>query len=602
MNSLDLITAHYIISPIFLLLLIGGMVGILTFLFLLRSRKTPGVRYWLIWEIAATVWAFTYAFEFAATDIETKIIWSKFSYLGIVYCSVSFFFFSLEFSSQYLLLKKKLVIALFVLATIFILSPFTNELHHLHWKSYSINAETNTVSYIYGPFFWIIFAFSYLTLISGIINVIFLYFRSSVFYRRQITLLFVASLLPPIGNLMYVFHINPVPGFDWTPLTFLVTGILIAINISQFNMFDLVPFARNKLLDIMPDAILILDKSMRVADYNPAFKKLTDAYQEELVGQHIKSIFPKREELIEQIIQHNEFQSNILHELDGETSYFDLRSITLFDQNKQLSGWLLVLKDITARILAEEKSKDATFSLMNEIQVKEKLIDDLDAFSHTLAHDLKNLLGSIVGASNMIKSDIDDMSREFLLEMNDLITDSATKTIHITTELLTLASVRQQDIRPVVVNMGKAVSDSIQRLKDKINETKAILKVPETWPEVLGNQVWLEEVWTNYLSNAIKYGGIPPVIEFGSDIISENKVKYWIKDNGKGLSETEIAILFSKFTRLEPLRAEGHGLGLSIVKRIIEKLNGEVGIESQNIPGQGSTFYFILPLAFQTQE
>jgi signal transduction histidine kinase len=58
-----------------------------------------------------------------------------------------------------------------------------------------------------------------------------------------------------------------------------------------------------------------------------------------------------------------------------------------------------------------------------------------------------------------------------------------------------------------------------------------------------------------------------------------------------------MALLFNKFTRLETARAEGHGLGLSIVKRIIEKLNGEVGVESENIPGQGSVFYFILPLA-----
>jgi signal transduction histidine kinase len=83
----------------------------------------------------------------------------------------------------------------------------------------------------------------------------------------------------------------------------------------------------------------------------------------------------------------------------------------------------------------------------------------------------------------------------------------------------------------------------------------------------------------------------------GSETLVEGKVMFWIKDNGKGLSNDEMLSLFHKFTRLDMLKVEGNGLGLSIVKRIIEKLNGTVGVESENVPGNGSTFYFILPLA-----
>jgi len=135
------------------------------------------------------------------------------------------------------------------------------------------------------------------------------------------------------------------------------------------------------------------------------------------------------------------------------------------------------------------------------------------------------------------------------------------------------------------------------RLKDVIQDNGAEITLPESWPEALGYEAWLEEVWLNYISNAIKYGGKPPRIQIGSDVLSDNRVKFWIRDNGMGLSEDDIALLFNKFTRLDTMRAEGHGLGLSIVKRIMEKLDGETGVESQNIPGEGSTFYFILPLA-----
>lgn len=594
MGSLSLNINNYTISPLFLLLLLGGLIGIIFFLFLTRYRNAPGVKYLLVWQMASAIWAFTYAFEFAANDLSTKIFWSKLSYFGIVYCSVSFFFFSLEFSAQYQFLKKKFILAFYTLSTLFILSPFTNSLHHLHWKEYFIIHETNATGYVYGPLFWIIFAYSYILLIFGIINIALMFFRMSGYYKRQIVLLFIACLLPPIGNISYVFHINPVPGFDWTPFTFLLTGILISINIFLNRMFDLVPFARAKLFDILPDGILIMNNSLKIADCNPALKKLLGDSDWEIIGRKVEDVFPHRKELIQEIVKHDEYHTRIFREVKGETHYFDLYALALFDQHQKVNGRLIVLQNVTLHVEAEEKIRKANTSLTLEIVEKEKLIADLDAFSHTVAHDLKNMLGAIESATDIVKSGIDDLTKEELLEINELINSAATKTQHITRELLTLASVRQEEVKLVPVDMNKIVNESIKRLNSMIQETGAKISVQEKWPEVLGYVTWLEEVWTNYISNAIKYGGTPPEIQIGSETLKENKAKFWIKDNGNGLSPEDMSVLFNKFTRLELLRAEGNGLGLSIVKRIIEKLGGEVGVESKNIAGEGSVFYFIL--------
>jgi two-component system, sensor histidine kinase and response regulator len=102
-------------------------------------------------------------------------------------------------------------------------------------------------------------------------------------------------------------------------------------------------------------------------------------------------------------------------------------------------------------------------------------------------------------------------------------------------------------------------------------------------------------VWINYLSNGCKYGGQPPELELGADVLLDGQVRFWVQDNGRGLAAEEQARLFVPFTRLEQARAKGYGLGLSVVRRIIEKLGGQVGVESAGIPGQGSKFYFILP-------
>ena len=115
------------------------------------------------------------------------------------------------------------------------------------------------------------------------------------------------------------------------------------------------------------------------------------------------------------------------------------------------------------------------------------------------------------------------------------------------------------------------------------------------WPIASGYAPWIEEVWVNYVSNAIKYGGRPPHIELGATRQANDTIRFWVRDNGGGLTLEEQSRLFTAFTRLHQARAKGHGLGLSIVKRIIEKLGGTVGVESEI--GAGSTFYFILPAA-----
>jgi signal transduction histidine kinase len=112
---------------------------------------------------------------------------------------------------------------------------------------------------------------------------------------------------------------------------------------------------------------------------------------------------------------------------------------------------------------------------------------------------------------------------------------------------------------------------------------------------VLGYAPWVEEVLTNYLSNAIKYGGQPPRVEVGWSPQADGMIRLWVRDNGPGLAAQDQQALFAPFTRLAPVRAGGHGLGLSIARRIIEKLGGQVGVASRGVPGQGSEFFFALP-------
>jgi two-component system, sensor histidine kinase and response regulator len=161
--------------------------------------------------------------------------------------------------------------------------------------------------------------------------------------------------------------------------------------------------------------------------------------------------------------------------------------------------------------------------------------------------------------------------------------------------LLTLAGVSNQ-AQPAleIVDMAAIVQQVLHvRLAYPIAEHQAEIELPEQWPLIHSYSPWIEEVWANYLSNGIKYGGAPPKLTLGAEKIEGNKVKFWVKDNGNGLAKNEQSRLFLPFTRLHHHSVEGHGLGLSIVKKIAEKLGGEAGVMSEI--NQGSLFYFILP-------
>jgi len=96
----------------------------------------------------------------------------------------------------------------------------------------------------------------------------------------------------------------------------------------------------------------------------------------------------------------------------------------------------------------------------------------------------------------------------------------------------------------------------------------------------MGHAPWIEQVWINYISNALKYGGRPPRVELGADPPSDGAVRFWVRDNGPGFTPEEQARLFTPFTRLAQMSVEGHGLGLSIVQRIVDKLGGQVSAEA----------------------
>ena len=248
---------------------------------------------------------------------------------------------------------------------------------------------------------------------------------------------------------------------------------------------------------------------------------------------------------------------------------------------------------------------------------------ELDAFAHTVAHDLKSPLTFLKGYGELLIEEYATLPRSEILHYAKKMVNGTTKLDSIVDNLLLLASIRTTEIATTPLDMHAIVNEAQQRLSPMLAQYQATLNMPTTWPHVMGYAPWVEEIWVNYINNAIKYGGdsdlnIPPHVELGFDPPSQlpansppgkattcdyeavshpGNIRFWVKDNGPGLSAEAQARLFMPFERLHQTNINGHGLGLSIVRRIAQRLCGEVGVESQF--GLGSTFYFALPPAPQ---
>jgi PAS domain S-box-containing protein len=259
------------------------------------------------------------------------------------------------------------------------------------------------------------------------------------------------------------------------------------------------------------------------------------------------------------------------------------------------------VRDITRR-------KEMENALLEYQHQLEEQNEELRAFSHTVAHDLKTPLSSIIGYGDLLQQRYATMPPEKLGQLLSTIVQTGYRMNNIVDELLLLSGVRDTEVEMAPLDMADIVSSALQRLAFMIRKQQAVIVLPDVWPTALGHGPWVEEVWVNYLSNAIKYGGQPPRVELGATAHENARLRFWVADNGAGLAPEEQAKLFAPFERLHQVRIQGHGLGLSIVHRIVEKLGGQVGVRSPVPPelrsssageedGHGCAFYFALPSA-----
>lgn len=341
---------------ILILLISSSLSGILAIYLWLRrkSLESPSLSGLLL---SIAIWCFGAALELAVPRIEVKRALTALCYVGITTIPVWFLLFALEFTrSKFIVNKKRLLYLLWIMPAITFSIVITNRYHHLFYSSSTLEIASGFIYQSVSPaiWWWVHTTYSYTLILIGIILFTRMLVISSSKQRGVIWLILLSCLIPLFSNMIYISGIRPLSFIDLTPIAFALTGILFFWGIYSKKFFNVRPIALNTLFDNIPDGIIVIDIDEKIVDFNQSAIEMFGLEGKSLLGQSISNILPYSFNFSNQKL------FNKLHFLKQLNKNLEIVHSLIKNEYGQHIGYLIVVKDVTDRVKAEEKLKAAT--------------------------------------------------------------------------------------------------------------------------------------------------------------------------------------------------------------------------------------------------
>ncbi|MBP7999492.1 MAG: PAS domain-containing protein [Chloroflexi bacterium] len=592
-------TATLYLIPYFLSCTISLWIGLNAWRHREENAAAPFA--WIALSQAATT--IGYILELLSPTIPGKIFWDNLQFVGLVVWPLALFAFALQYTGQKLS-RPRLLWTILALPGILVLAIiFTDPWHSLIRPTTTLIPGEPFPALVYTFTPTILASFSYFLLLMG--GSLLLLLNRLAFpqrlYRAQILAITIGTLVPVIGLGLTALGIQITFHRDTTPLTYAVSNLIIAWALFRYKLFDVVPVAREAVIENMTDAVLVLDRSGRVIDYNPSAITVLQLPVQGVIGTSITNLTGKiMGQLPPDLLSRNGSTEQIIKTATGEHTFeVDVRPLPA--RRGRESGHLIIWHDISERKQAEEAIHQYAHQLEEANRHLSELSQLKDQFVANVSHELRTPIANIKLSHELIAAGtertnyyLDILQRE-VIRLENLIED-----------LLTLSRLDQGriDFHFFPLNLDRLLQEYVIDRRAMAEQKELTLTLQLT-PDL--SSTWAEsrlvgQVLSILLTNALNYtpAGGQITIRTVQKIANEKQwVGFQVQDTGPGITPADQAHLFERFFRGtvgQKSGAPGTGLGLAIAQEIMRRHAGCIEVQSSGVAGEGTTFSVWLPV------
>ncbi len=597
-------SADWQYTPLTVLFLLTGLLCGYVAYVAWRRRAVPGAVPFAVLMTGIAGWTLFDAVEKAAANYQLRYFFSTLTYLFLVLTPNAWFAFAVRFSRRDRWLTPRLVALLFIHPIVVTTLALTDHWHGLLRAHTEIipTADGVGMRIEYGSLFWFHTAYTYTLFAAG---AVFLLAgtarRPDMTWTRRAAIL-TAMLVPTLGNVAYVFRWQPLLEHgDLTPVYFALTGLIAFWTVFQVRLFDVLPLAREFVLDCLTDPVFVLDKKRRLLDANAAARALLPAVPAPWRNQPLSRVFPELWRLLPSDLPEDGFAIEIqLPALDPRRSW-DMHVRPMLDGGVTV-GTLVRLTDVTER-KREERERRALDEKLRQVQKAQSLA----VLAGGVAHDFNNLLTVIIGNTEQAQANLGGRSATAAVLQSVL--EAANRAGNLTRQMLTYAG--RAYFLPQPVSLSALIESMADLLRAAVH-APAVLEfdLAPDLPPLAGDPDQLRQVLLALVTNAVEALGDQPgtvcVRTRRAEVRAEDltaattnegltpgvHLLLEVSDTGAGMDAPTVARIFDPFFTT---KFTGRGLGLAVVLGVVRIHGGAIFVASER--EVGTQFRLVLPFA-----
>ncbi|MFO8192541.1 MAG: diguanylate cyclase [Bacillota bacterium] len=343
-------------------------------------KTAGGAKEFSMLALACALYSSAYGLEISSLNLETVLLWLKVEYAGIAAIPALFILFALAYtekSNRFSIIAKS---SFFIIPLITVSLFYTNQLHGLMYQDVFMDQEGlfPVISFVRGPWYWVQNGYVVMAILYSNVLFMVMWFNANKVYRRQIAIMLLGSLIPWFGLVIYLFR--PLTwNLDFNPFFLSLSSIIFAWGLFRYKLFDLVPVVRAKLFEELPYGVLILDPALRIIDINDSARCYL-GLDCPAIGQkaaEVLSYWPELAKLLAAIDR--KYHVELKKEDNGSTHWFRIDFLPLKGENRIVTGYIILLSDITERQEAEEELKTlATTDILTGLWNRRYFIETMD--------------------------------------------------------------------------------------------------------------------------------------------------------------------------------------------------------------------------------